>query len=961
MILLEDLKKDAIVKGILSGQAVKIVTVEPIGPDAVTIYYTDAAGKVAERMLFRSDEISLELVVEGRPWSLDADGSDFRLAAEAYRIHLAHLFDPLMAIHSSNVDPLPHQITAVYETMLPKQPLRFVLADDPGAGKTIMAGLLIRELMVRGDVKRCLIVAPGNLVDQWQDEMEMKFHLHFEIFSREMVEASYSANPFVEKHLLIARIDQLSRAEDLKTKLEESEWDLVVVDEAHKMSATYFGRDFKRTQRYSLGESLGKLTRHFLLMTATPHNGKEEDFQAFMALIDSDRFYGKYRDGVHQVKIDDLMRRMIKEDLLKFDSTPLFPERFAHTVKYELSDLEKALYAAVTNYVTNEMNRAEKLGGQRKGNVGFALTILQRRLASSPEAIYQSLKRRHDKLLIMLEEVKLNKTGASILGNLNELDEEDINDLPDGELEDLEEELVNKATAARTIHELEAEIHILKGLLNQAKLVRASEEDRKWIELSALLQNTPEMFKNGHRRKIIIFTEHRDTLNYLLDRISSMIGNQASLVLIHGGTKREERKKNQELFTNDKDVYVLLATDAAGEGVNLQCANLMINYDLPWNPNRIEQRFGRIHRIGQEEICHLWNLVASETREGAVFLILLDKLEKERNRLGGKVFDILGEAFENVSLRELLIEAIRYGDQPEVRNKIHQKIEGALDSEHLKKIIEQNALATEHMDASRVFHIKEEMQKAEALRLQPFYISSFFATAFSKLGGQLKDRESGRFEITYVPPTIRSRDRIMGSGIPVLERYERVCFQKDKIRIPGKPMASLICPGHPLMDAAIDLMLKKYRPLLKQGAILINDSDDGITPRMLYIIDHSIRDGILDKQGIQRTISRRLQFVFMDAQSQVSLGGHAPYLDYRPASQEEQAMLQPVLQESWLQNNMEKSALAYAAQSLVPNHYTEVKTRRERIVNDTLAAVHERLTKEINHWTHQYNKLKTDA
>lgn len=750
MLKLTDIRKDAVLKGIAPGHAVKIVSVEPIGEDAVTVYYRDAAGQLAERMLFRSDEAALEIQEEGRPWSLDGNGARFKLAAEAYRIHLAHLFDPLMAVHTSNLEPLPHQITAVYEAMLPRQPLRFVLADDPGAGKTIMAGLLIRELMVRGDLKRCLIVCPGNLVEQWQDEMDTKFGLNFDIFSREMVESTRSGNPFLEKHLLIARLDQLSRSDELRGKLDAAEWDLIVCDEAHKMSASWFGSELKRTKRYQLGELLGspKTSRHFLLMTATPHNGKEEDFQAFMALVDGDRFYGKYRDGMHEVDVSDLMRRMVKEDLLKFDGTHLFPERRAYSVNYRLSPQEAALYAAVTQYVVNEMNRAERLEDKRKGTVGFALTILQRRLASSPEAIYQSLVRRHKRLQRMLEEVKIQKRGMSELGNLPEMTQEDVDeileDAPDQELEELEEQVVDQATAAQTIQELEAEIKSLDALIKMALSVRQSGEDRKWSELSKLLQDNPEMYdRHCVRRKLIIFTEHRDTLSYLYDRITGLIGNTNAVVVIHGGVKREERRKAQELFTQDKAVQILLATDAAGEGVNLQRANLMVNYDLPWNPNRIEQRFGRIHRIGQTEVCHLWNLVASETREGDVFARLFDKLEEERKALGGRVFDVLGQVFDNHSLKELLLQAIRYGDRPEVRAKLLGRVENALDREHLRDVMERNALATENMDVMRVFGIKEQMEKAEALKLQPFFIRAFFGEAFLRLGGQQRGEASG--------------------------------------------------------------------------------------------------------------------------------------------------------------------------------------------------------------------------
>lgn len=498
--------------------------------------------------------------------------------------------------------------------------------------------------MLRGDLERCLIVAPGGLVEQWQDELREKFGMSFELLTRQLAEAEPDGSVFARHHLLIARMDQLSRSEDLKEQLEKADWDLVVVDEAHRMSAHYFGSELKKTKRYQLGELLGRHARHLLLMTATPHAGREEDFQLFMALLDTDRFEGRYRDAVHAVDTDGLMRRMVKEDLKTFEGKPLFPERLAYTVTYELSPGEKDLYDAVTQYVREEMNRADRLkqeGDNKRGfTVGFALTVLQRRLASSPEAILKSLERRRKRLEKRRNEMRYGDPAATdndLARRLSEMlgrdltDEDEIDDVPSSEAEEIESEVADAATAARTIAELDKELAILADLVEVARRVRHSGTDKKWTELRDLL--TDNTLITGE--KIIIFTEHRDTLEYLTGRIRDLLGRPEAVVTIHGGVRREERRKIMELFAQDVDTRVLVATDAAGEGLNLQRAHLMVNYDLPWNPNRIEQRFGRIHRIGQTEVCHLWNLVAGDTREGMVFAQLLGKIDEQRKAYHG--------------------------------------------------------------------------------------------------------------------------------------------------------------------------------------------------------------------------------------------------------------------------------------------------------------------------------------
>lgn len=717
-------------------------------------------------------------------------------------------------------------------------------------------------------------------------------------------------------------------------------------------------------------------------MTATPHNGKEEDFQLFMALLDGDRFEGKFRDGVHTADVSDLMRRMVKEQLLKFDATPLFPERRAYTVPYRLSDPEARLYQEVTEYVREEFNRAEALqNDKRAGTVGFALTILQRRLASSPEAIYQSLRRRRERLEARLRELEILQRGASLTAQIDTespiLDPEDIEDLNDvtgEETEAVEEEILDQATAARTITELKAEIESLKHLELLSLAVRRGGEDRKWTELAQLLSEIftpaaiagcvaeePAGYGSCPKQKLVIFTEHRDTLTYLEQRITTLLGRKEAVVRIHGGMGREERTKIQESFKHDPDVSVLIATDAAGEGINLQRAHLMVNYDLPWNPNRIEQRFGRIHRIGQTEVCHLWNLVADGTREGEVYKTLLEKLEEARKALGGQVFDVLGKLqFEGRPLRDLLVEAVRYGERPEIRARLNQVVANAFDAARIRDLLEERALARDAMDVSRVHRIREEMERAEARRLQPHYIESFFLEAFKLLGGNVRQRETRRYEVTHVPSPVRNRDRLIGIGEPVLHRYERIAFEKVLINPQGLPLAAFICPGHPLLDATLDIIIERHRDLLRRGAVLVDEQDMGDQPRLMFYLEHAIRDAGVTRAGNRRIVSKRMLYVEMDSEGSPRNLHYAPYLDYRPLRVDEPdtATILSRPECAWISRDLEQKAQSYAISQVVPGHLEEVKSRRLDLIAKTEAAVKDRLTKEISYWDHRAEELK---
>lgn len=959
MARLEDITVGANVTGISGGTPVSIVATKWYGNAVLEITFKDPKGQLANQLLYREDEERLDVLDGSLPWSFDADANLLRLASEAYRINLAHIFDPYLAVHTSAIEPLPHQISAVYQEMLSRLPLRYILADDPGAGKTIMTGLFLKELIVRGDLKRCMIVTPGSLAEQWQDELYRKFNLRFKILTNDCIESAVTGNIFTEINLCIARLDKLSRNQDIQEKLKITDWDVIVCDEAHKMSATVWGGEIKYTKRFQLGRLLSSITRHFLLLTATPHNGKEEDFQLFMSLIDQDRFAGVARSSSQAVDVSDIMRRLIKEELLRFDGTPLFPERKAYTVNYDLSPLEAKLYDAVTEYVQEEFNRADQLNNERRTTVGFALTILQRRLASSPEAIYQSLKRRRQRLENRLAEERIGKRAAEYI--VYSYDDYDEDDLPSAELEDTEGKVVDQATAAQTISELEAEIATLKRLERMANNVRISGEDRKWDELSELLQDNDNMFgDDGFREKLIIFTEHRDTLSYLTDKIRSLLGKDEAVVTIHGGLLRDERRKVEELFKQDKDVRILIATDAAGEGINLQRAHLMINYDLPWNPNRLEQRFGRIHRIGQTEVCHLWNLVSKETREGMVFQRLFEKLEQERETLKGKVFDVLGKVtFDNKSLRELLIRAVRYGNDPAKKAELYEVVDHSLDRDSLQRLLDEHALTDNVMDVHQVMAIREDMERMEAHRLQPHFIESFFIEAFKDIGGKIRPREKGRYEITFVPFVVRNRDMQIGFGEPVLQRYERVCFDKEYCNIQGLVPAALIAPGHPLLNAIIDLIRERNVDVLKRGAIFIDENNFDTEPRLLFYIEDSVQDGVILPNGSKRIISKHINFVEIKEDGTAINAGYAPYLDYRAVDESEQNAVRSFLAEQqWLQTDVEDIAMNYAISQIIPVHVTEVRERKIKLIDKTAKVVKERLTSEIQYWDFRSLDLK---
>jgi len=802
----ERLSPGALVEGVVPGAVVEIVSVTPVGANVV-IYYRDEFG-IEESRLLGPDQLAAVCPVDsGRP-SLDAAYDDFWLAVEALRLRHACLLNPLLAVSSSKVEALPHQVQAVYEYMLCNHPQRFLLADDPGAGKTIMAGLFVKEALARDWIRRCLIVVPGSLVEQWQQELQDKFALRFAIFDNDLLDDQPDGT-LRDVPFLIARLDQFSRSKDLTSLVVGADYDLAIFDEAHKLSVSVWGATADKTKRFQLAEAFRDAIPSTLLMTATPHNGVDAAYKEFLTLL---RTAGE--PAIKDPAAEGLMRRLVKEQLVYLDGSPLFPQRRASTVSYHLSPMERDLYEEVTEYVRVEMNKVSDDDAKR--SVGFALVVLQRRLASSPEAILRSLTRRRDRLQSQAARVRATdqRLAADLAASLTIPDPDDLSGQ---QAESYEDETSAVATAARTLEELETEILILDRLVRKAEEVYEARVDAKWEALAELLTSSEMYEENGQRRKIIIFSENRDTIDYLEDRLSELFGGGSDVQVIHGALSWADRRQAQTKFIEEPSSSILLATDAAGEGVNLQVAHLMVNYDVPWNPNRLEQRFGRIHRIGQRHTCHLWNLVAAETREGDVLRTLLEKLEVQRKALGDKVFDVLGEVLTGAKLSQLLTGAITGQASRDMIIQDLERVSSDLESAANKRSELASTLTSEELTT-----LRRKMEIARATSFQPHVAHDFTLRALPILHGDITSRGNG-WQVGHVPARVRE-----GFGPSVMNRYDAVTFEHTESQVFGANSPELIAPGHPLLSALAKAVGEDFGSALTRGIILSDNrsSDD---------------------------------------------------------------------------------------------------------------------------------------
>ncbi len=818
------LKEGMIIEGPFWPEPVELKKVEEFG-DRIHIIGVTIYSNTHIDQLISKEEIE-KLKTKEFVLDFSAPANEVFLSVEAERYKFASLFDPLLAMNTSKIDPLPFQIEAVYGYILKLPRIRFLIADDPGAGKTIMAGLIIKELKLRGIVNKILIVIPGHLKYQWIRELKEKFQEPVTVIDRSILDAHYGENPWQRESQVITSID-FAKREEILPSIGSVDWDLIIVDEAHKMAAYRYGDKLSKTERYKLGEVLSKAAEHLLFLTATPHKGDPENYRLFLDLLIPGFFATrKLINESLENKDNPLFIRRLKEDLKNFEGEPIFTNRYPKTIRFRLSEKEKKLYNELSEYVISQYNRA--LRSDKKRNVAFALLILQRRMASSTYALLRSLERRKDKLEDLFKEPEIIKEIPTYI------DIEEIDDYEEEKRWDQEKKW-ETLSIAENKEELEKEINTLKELIEKAKEILRVECEVKLSELKDAIEEGFRKIRKMHgNEKILIFTESKDTLEYLVKRINSW---GYSVNFIHGGMKLEERVGAEKVFQHEKQIMV--ATEAAGEGINLQFCHLMINYDIPWNPNRLEQRMGRIHRYGQQKDVYIFNLVAEDTREGQVLAKLFGKLEEIRKAMGSdKVFDVIGDIFYGKNLYQLILEAVANARN---MDEIIKELDIKVDEEYITKVKDAlgESLATRHIDYTR---IKEVAEKAKEYRLIPEYVEEFFKRAFKKTGGKFRIRRDGFIAIDSVTYEIRK----IAEGVDFKNRYgsipksyPKVTFDKD---IAFKnPDAEFISFGHPLFEALLEWVSINYFTKLQKGAIFEDPSGryDGV----LWFFEGEVKDG----------------------------------------------------------------------------------------------------------------------
>ena len=821
-----------------------------------------------------------ELQVVSSDISFTGDARRVFLALEAKRYEYAVRYEPTFAISVSKVDPLPHQIEAVSQVL--KQPrIRFLIADDPGAGKTIMAGLIAKELKLREQARRTLIVAPGHLITQWMQEMKTRFGENFTHVTRAFVNAYPHENVWERESQLITSMDFV-KGDDIRDTVAKTTFDLIIVDEAHKMAAYQYGDKVEKTKRYQLGECLSQVTKHLLFLTATPHRGDSESFRLFLDLLepgffaDADQIQASIAAGDNPLFI-----RRVKEVLKNFEGQPLFLPRHVRTKPFHLgadSVREMELYNALSAYIREQYNRFAE-NSQKRNSVAFALVILQRRLASSTHALLISLQRRQQRLAELLKQATYNIKGENIPSEAEREELEELEELTEEERWALEEQW-EVLSVAENREELSDEIETLRGLEDAAQRIIEGENELKLKELKKALD---ELNHEHPNEKVLIFTEYFDTLTYLSEKVKAW---GFSVSVIDGKMPHEKRIAAQEAFR--AETQILIATEAAGEGINLQFCHLMINYDLPWNPNRLEQRMGRIHRYGQKREVHIINLVAADTREGKVFTRLFEKLDTIRQELGThNVYDVIGELFPKRNLAQIMLEAAASTrDYDELLSTVEKTLE-PVQLDFLNNF-NQDTLVSRHINLAQV---KELQQYARENGLIPEYTREFFQKTFAALGVALQPKDRF-YSIPRIPRQIQRilEDSRFRQTYPnfTADDYRKVTF--DKADATTDASAVFLSFGHPLFEATLRYVTQTYTEDLKAGACF--EDPDGLFHGVIVFYEGAVQDGA-------NTIAGKRLFAFYLPQGSESVEQVNPMLlwDLQEAAPKEEPLSIQVLKE----------------------------------------------------------------
>lgn len=914
-----------IIKNLIPTEPVTIIKLQPLG-NMYSIKYTGVnTHKTSTKVISKAQFESLEVLTAEGEFNFKGAPEKFVMFAEAERIHSAYQFDPLFAINCSVVDPLPHQVEAVYKYLLPQPKIRFLLADDTGAGKTVMTGLLLKELIMRGIIERILIVTPGGLTKQWQeDEMGVKFNIPFTLVNRSLFTAD--PNIFRTANKVVTSIDFISR-EDILSVVSNTSWDMVIFDEAHKLSAYEYGQKTYKFKRYEAAYVLSQQCEHLLLLTATPHRGRTDTFKKLLQLLDEDIFA---TDDVASDRVKELSKeglnkffiRRLKEDMKDWDGHPLYKNRFTKTISYQLTPEEKYLYDQVTNYLTR---RKEEATEEKNIHVSLALAVMQRRLVSSIYAIKNTLYKRWNALQGIVDEVNKNPNIWKQRQKLELIDVDNIDqydDLEDDEKDALDNILSDPKkfklfTTSKSLAEIANEAQEVKRLYDIANhLYNQNQEEKKYIQLKELLKSQGVI--NG--QKLVIFTEHKDTLTYLQERLTN---NGYKVSVIHGGLSVDERRAAQWEFMSP-ETQILIATDAAGEGINLQFCRLLINWDIPWNPNRLEQRMGRIHRYGQKEDVLVFNLVADNTREGQVLAKLLNKLDIIRESMGDdRVYDVIQDVLKDVSL-EAIIASVFDGKESDLDRFLAQNNQ-EIEKEFKCQIeAQQKAIAHSPVDYKDARLLKED---SDEKRLQPIYIQLFFERTFKYLGGRYENVQKGIYKITTIPEILskqlKENYNILADNLNQL----LFCFDKqifldyqNTAAILGK--VHYINPGNALFDALTDCVRKDFKEEMLKGTILVSPEDT--EEYFAFFVKNQITDNRPSK-GDDSIANEQLSFIFQTADGTYHNTSPAKFLDLHAPSQFAKEILPPATIQS-------QEVMSWAFEHITLPLFEETKVKVEEDV-----------------------------